>query len=141
MPQAVLSLFYITLLPTDKDLLTNNINYRYKLLKDEFPLVPVHYIHKTLNGERTLFKAYKVIEEQLHNYNEATSGFRKINKPRPSGSHEANLSPDSVIMQIDSNRNPTTLAVGYAMVFELRAARKKREEEHGMLSLPTFLKP
>jgi TRIAD3 protein (E3 ubiquitin-protein ligase RNF216) len=52
------------------------------LLKDEFPAVPVRHLTNTLKSQKTLFKAYIVLEQQVRNYGSITTRFSKIGKAR-----------------------------------------------------------
>ncbi|KAH9870410.1 hypothetical protein IAQ61_005885 [Plenodomus lingam] len=52
------------------------------LLKDEFLNVPIRHLSYMLKKEKTLFKAFGVLEEQLQTYKQIATPFAKIAKPR-----------------------------------------------------------
>ncbi|KAG9186473.1 E3 ubiquitin-protein ligase RNF216 [Alternaria panax] len=53
-----------------------------ELLKDEFLTVPVRHITRVLKEEKTLYKAYGVIERQVRDYTHVAKTFSLINKSR-----------------------------------------------------------
>ncbi|KAI8936332.1 hypothetical protein NX059_006747 [Plenodomus lindquistii] len=53
-----------------------------ELLRDEFLSVPIRHLTNTLKKEKTLFKAFGVLEEQLQTYRQVATPFNKIGTPR-----------------------------------------------------------
>lgn len=85
--------------------------FRAELLKDEFVHVPVRHINLVIKEQRTFYKAYRVIEEQLRDYSPHNGPFRKVHTARPKRGVEASL-----------------IRRGSQIPKELQAAKKKSEE-------------
>lgn len=51
-------------------------------MKDEFLSVPVRHITNVLKDQKTLFKAYILLEQQVRNYGRIRGSFSKIGKER-----------------------------------------------------------
>ncbi|KAL7772070.1 hypothetical protein CFE70_002023 [Pyrenophora teres f. teres 0-1] len=83
-----------------------------ELLKDEFPFVPVRHLTNVLADQKTLFKAYGVLEKQVRNYGRVANSFRRNGKSRNKRGVELEL--------IDQ---------GSQLPKELHAAKKKVELE------------
>ncbi|KAL6155735.1 hypothetical protein ACJQWK_05555 [Exserohilum turcicum] len=83
-----------------------------ELLKDEFPSVPVRHISNVLQEQKTLYKAYGVIEKQVRDYGRVARSYTKISKSRNKRGVEAQL-----------------IARGSQLPKELDAAKKKVESE------------
>ncbi|CAN9157721.1 unnamed protein product [Alternaria sp. RS040] len=83
-----------------------------ELLKDEFLTVPVRHITRVLKEEKTLYKAYGVLEQQVRDYAHVAKTFSLINKPR---------NKRGVQLQL--------IEQGSQIPKELHAAIKKREVE------------
>ena len=91
---------------------SNIIFHRTELLKDEFLTVPVRHITNVLKIQKTLYKAYGVIEQQVRNYGQIARTYSKINKSRIKRGIEVQL-----------------IEQGSQIPKELHAARKKSEAE------------
>jgi TRIAD3 protein (E3 ubiquitin-protein ligase RNF216) len=78
--------------------------------------VPVRHIDNVLREQKTFYKAYGVIDEQLHNYKKTgrRTVFVKIGKPRLKRATEVRL-----------------IGCGSAIPKELHAAKKKSEKDFG----------
>ncbi|CAN9222394.1 unnamed protein product [Alternaria alternata] len=85
-----------------------------ELLKDEFLTVPVRHITRVLKEEKTLYKAYCVLEQQVRDYAHVAKTFSLINKSR---------NKRGVQLQL--------IEQGSQIPKELHAAKKKREVEAG----------
>lgn len=88
-----------------------------ELLKDEFLNIPTRHISNTLKQQKTLFKAFLILEEQVRSYHRLTRVSAKAPRPR--------------------NKRGTELILierGSRLPKELRAAKKKREDEAGELT-------
>ncbi|CAN9187989.1 unnamed protein product [Alternaria alternata] len=83
-----------------------------ELLKDEFLTVPVRHITRVLKEEKTLYKAYGVLEQQVRDYAHVAKTFSLINKSR---------NKRGVQLQL--------IEQGSQIPKELHAAKKKREVE------------
>ncbi|KAL1791976.1 hypothetical protein ACET3X_009727 [Alternaria dauci] len=83
-----------------------------ELLKDEFLTVPVRHIMRVLKEEKTLYKAYGVIDQQVRDYAHVAKTFSLINKSR---------NKRGVQLQL--------IEQGSQIPKELHAAKKKREVE------------
>ncbi|KAI4686295.1 hypothetical protein J4E81_008647 [Alternaria sp. BMP 2799] len=83
-----------------------------ELLKDEFLTVPVRHITTVLKQQKTLYKAYGVIEQQVRNYGQIARTYSKINKSRIKRGIELQL-----------------IEQGSQIPKELHAAKKKSEAE------------
>ncbi|KAF2869837.1 hypothetical protein BDV95DRAFT_88909 [Massariosphaeria phaeospora] len=82
------------------------------LLKDQFQDLPMRHFQATLEKEKTLYKAYLVIEEQHRNYNRIAAPFSKLQKRRNATRYE------DILIQ-----------AGSKLPKELRAAKQKIEKE------------
>ncbi|KAH9865798.1 hypothetical protein J1614_009385 [Plenodomus biglobosus] len=80
------------------------------LLRDEFLSVPIRHLSNTLKKEKTLFKAFGVLEEQLQAYRQIATPFAKIAKPRVKNGAELIL-----------------IERGSQVPKELHAAKKRKE--------------
>jgi TRIAD3 protein (E3 ubiquitin-protein ligase RNF216) len=89
-------------------------------LKDNFLDVKVRYIEDILHEQKTLFKAYGIIDQQLYDHHRAGNDtpFFKIRTARLERNVEASL-----------------IARGSTTPKELHAAKKKRKKESGMSSM------
>ncbi|KAH7385628.1 hypothetical protein BKA66DRAFT_416205 [Pyrenochaeta sp. MPI-SDFR-AT-0127] len=83
-----------------------------ELLKDEFLSVPVRHITNTLKEQKTLYKAYGKLEEQVRNYQRVATTFSKIGKSRPKRGIELIL-----------------IERGSQLPKEMHAAKKRKEIE------------
>ncbi|EDU40328.1 ubiquitin conjugating enzyme 7 interacting protein 1 [Pyrenophora tritici-repentis Pt-1C-BFP] len=83
-----------------------------ELLKDEFLFVPVRHLTNILGEQKTLFKAYGVLEKQVRNYGRVANSFRKNGKSRNKRGVELEL-----------------INQGSQLPKELHAAKKKVELE------------
>lgn len=84
---------------------------RIELLKDEFVCVPVRHIHVVVKQQRTFFKAYGILEQQLREYHPKQGPFKKVHNARANRNIEASL-----------------IQRGSQVPKELQAAKKKSEE-------------
>lgn len=96
---------------------TLTIVYSTELLKDEFPSVPVKYITSIVQQQKTIYKAYGVLEKQVRDYGLIAPSFHKIVKSRSKRGIELQL-----------------IAKGSQLPKELHAAKKKVEIEAGEYS-------
>lgn len=94
---------------------------RLELLKDEFLDVPVRHLENVLREHKTLFKAYGIVEEQLRDYRNVANSFTKIRKARPKRG--------TLFVMVER---------GSSLVKELRAAKKKSENDDGKCAWKTF---
>jgi hypothetical protein len=101
-------------LPISSTIIVLTFIRRTELLKDEFLTVPVRHITNTLKKQKTLYKAYGVIETQIANYQRIAKTYTKLNKPRNKRDIELKL-----------------IAQGSQLPKELHAAKKKSEVEAG----------
>jgi hypothetical protein len=93
----------------------SNITFhRTELLKDEFLTVPVRHITRVLKEQKTLYKAYGVIERQVRDYAHVAKTFSLINKSRNKRGIQLQL-----------------IEQGSQIPKELHAAKKKSEVEAG----------
>jgi len=83
---------------------------RLDLLKDEFPTVPVRHLTNTLRKEKTLFKSFGALEEQLRTYRQVATPFSKIGKAR-----------------IKRGTELTLIERGSQVPKELHAAKRRKE--------------
>ncbi|KAF1835479.1 hypothetical protein BDW02DRAFT_495738 [Decorospora gaudefroyi] len=83
-----------------------------ELLKDEFLNVPVRHITNVLKDQKTLYKAYGVLEKQLRDYERIAKKFTKIRSSRNKRGIELQL-----------------IERGSQLPKELHAAKNKRELE------------
>lgn len=88
-----------------------------ELLKDEFLNLPIRHITNTFKEQKTLYKTFGVLEEQLRNYKRIKSGFSTIGKPRNKRGIEIQL-----------------IERGSQLPKELHAAKKRNEVEAGKSS-------
>lgn len=101
---------------------TNDTFHRTELLKDEFLTVPVRHITTVLKQQKTLYKAYGVIEQQVRNYGQIARTYSKINKSRIKRGIELQL-----------------IERGSQIPKELHAAKKKSEVEAGKWDVVTMI--
>jgi TRIAD3 protein (E3 ubiquitin-protein ligase RNF216) len=106
-------------LKTRKVLLLTCLFHSANLLKDEFLNVPVRHITNILRQHKTLFKAYITLEQQVRNYKHITRAFVKPARPRNKRGIELVL-----------------IERGSQLPKELRAAKKKIENEAGTCNFP-----
>lgn len=94
----------------DSSPLANKDHCRLDLLKDEFPTVPARHLTSILKKEKTLFKSFGTLEEQLRTYKQVATPFSKIGKAR------AKRGTEQILIERGS-RIPK----------ELHAAKKRKE--------------
>ena len=83
--------------------------------------MPVRHLENVLREHKTLFKAYGIVEEQLRNYRSVANTFTKIRKARPKRG--------TLFVMVER---------GGSLAKELRAAKKKSENDDGKCAWKTF---
>lgn len=103
--------------------------FRVDLLKDEFLQVPVRHIERVLKEQKTLFKAYNVIEQQLNDESHPRV-FTKIGKARITRGVEIRFIESG--SQIPKELQAAKKKCEEVAVKRYKAAEVKREEENNL---------
>lgn len=98
--------------------LANRDLCRLDLLKDEFLTIPIRHLTNTLKKEKTLFRSFGALEDQLRTYRQVATPFAKISRARVKRGTELIL-----------------IERGSQIPKELHAAKKRKEITEGELTL------
>ncbi|KAL6706833.1 hypothetical protein ACN47E_005169 [Coniothyrium glycines] len=90
------------------------------ILKDEFLTVPVRHLKNVLKEEKTLYKAFRILEAQLYNYRKVATPFAKIAKARNTCGTELQLIGQG--SQLPKELHAAKMSIA-------KAAGKRREAE------------
>ncbi|KAL5400741.1 hypothetical protein PMIN03_012126 [Paraphaeosphaeria minitans] len=104
-----------------------------ELLKDEFVYVPVRHINLVIKEQKTLYKAYSVIEKQLREYNQydrSKEPFRKVHTARTKRNIEASQIQRG--SQVPKELQAAKMKSEEAAVKRRRAEDASRAEEENM---------